>query len=215
MSKVYCRYCGQQIDENASFCTYCGKALEHEEDAHWLVNSYYYRGLAKMKLLNLAGVYKDLEHAKELGNEKAEDELDKIDASSLDFSKDGTFKVLSETPHIQKPMGGLTIEGIEKTNEYTAVHVSFTNTKYDEGGWYAIYRESYLRDRSTGTKYTLVTTKNCAVLPNQTPIKKGSKAYFTLYYSPIPKETTLIDFIDSEDSEWKYYGIELKKTNED
>lgn len=78
MSKVYCRYCGQQIDENASFCTYCGKALEHEEDAHWLVNSYYYRGLAKMKLLNLAGVYKDLEHAKELGNEKAEDERIKL-----------------------------------------------------------------------------------------------------------------------------------------
>jgi hypothetical protein len=25
MNKVYCRYCGRQIDEDASFCTYCGK----------------------------------------------------------------------------------------------------------------------------------------------------------------------------------------------
>lgn len=25
MSKVYCRYCGNKIDEDASFCTYCGK----------------------------------------------------------------------------------------------------------------------------------------------------------------------------------------------
>ena len=25
MSKVYCRYCGKQIDEDAAFCTHCGK----------------------------------------------------------------------------------------------------------------------------------------------------------------------------------------------
>jgi len=25
MNKVYCRYCGRQIDEDATFCTYCGK----------------------------------------------------------------------------------------------------------------------------------------------------------------------------------------------
>lgn len=25
MSKVYCRYCGKQIDEDATFCTHCGK----------------------------------------------------------------------------------------------------------------------------------------------------------------------------------------------
>ena len=31
---MYCKYCGQQIDDNAQFCPYCGKQLGAANDDH-------------------------------------------------------------------------------------------------------------------------------------------------------------------------------------
>lgn len=35
MNKVYCRYCGKQIDEDATFCTYCGKEQNVHKASSW------------------------------------------------------------------------------------------------------------------------------------------------------------------------------------
>ena len=35
MNKVYCRYCGKQIDEDATFCTYCGKEQNVSKASVW------------------------------------------------------------------------------------------------------------------------------------------------------------------------------------
>ena len=39
MSKVYCRYCGKQIDEDAIFCTYCGKEQNVSKKSSWNMDS--------------------------------------------------------------------------------------------------------------------------------------------------------------------------------
>ena len=38
MSKVYCRYCGKQIDEDATFCTHCGKEQNVSKKPLWNVD---------------------------------------------------------------------------------------------------------------------------------------------------------------------------------
>ena len=35
MGKVYCRYCGKQIDEDATFCTHCGKEQNASKEPSW------------------------------------------------------------------------------------------------------------------------------------------------------------------------------------
>ena len=35
MGKVYCRYCGKQIDEDATFCTHCGKEQNVSKKPSW------------------------------------------------------------------------------------------------------------------------------------------------------------------------------------
>lgn len=32
---MYCKYCGQQIDDNAQFCPYCGKKMKDRNDSHF------------------------------------------------------------------------------------------------------------------------------------------------------------------------------------
>ena len=158
------------------------------------------------------GAYKDLEKAVEKGEESASEELSKIDASSIDFSVDNTFNEMYPNPSIRKNNAQhLLIKGVEVCNEYTAIYCQWTNTKYDPSGWYSIDADAYIRDKSTGKKHLLLATENCSVSPNTTPIKMGETKSFVLYFPAISKESSEIDFVESDKSEWKFYGIKLKK----
>lgn len=179
------------------------------KDASWLSNSYFYRGLAKKALGNLAGAYKDLERADGLEQDGASEELTKIDVVALNLDENGSFNEIIKSPHIGK-LGDtdLAIKGVEISNEFTALHLYWLNTKY-ENGYYYISRDAYIRDKSTGKKYQLIATENCAVDPLRTPLGKGESSSFTLYFKAIPSDTKEIDFIESADSKWKFYGIKL------
>lgn len=175
----------------------------------WMGNSYLHRGLAKKKLGNFGGAYKDLEKAVELEEENASDELANIDASTIDFSNDGSFNKMVTTPTIKKSGDSdMQIRGIEICDEFTALHLYWHNTQYDDG-YYTIEREAYIRDKSTGKKYKLIATENCAISPRKTSLDKGDVTSFTLYFESIPQNTKEIDFIESNKSNWKYYGIKL------
>lgn len=180
------------------------------ENAHWLGNSYFYRGLAKKQFGNLVGAYKDIERAKELGEETAQSELNKIDASKLDFSEDGTFSVITREPKIQKANDHIKLRAVEQTEEYTALHFSYTNTEYPEGGWYAIESEAYIRNRTTGDKLILIGVENCDIMPKWTSIALNETKTFSLYFPPIPKGTKEIDMVENDSSEWKFFGIQLE-----
>ena len=44
----------------------------------------------------------------------------------------------------------------------------------------------------------------------KTTIEKGDTTKFSLTFASIPKECKLIDFVESESSLWKFYGIKLE-----
>ena len=182
------------------------------KQASWIDNSYLYRGLARKSLGDMTGAYKDLERAVEKGDETAKEELAKIDASSIDFSLDNAYNEMYAKPTIRKSGAPhLQIKGVEVCDEYTAIYCQWTNTKYSPSGWYAIDANAYIRDKSSGKKYLLLTTGNCAISPNTTSIQINETKSFVLYFPAISKDATEIDFVESDKSEWKFYGIKLKK----
>ena len=177
----------------------------------YLDNSYYYRGLANLKLGNKADAYKDLEKSVELGSSLANTELSKIKASSIDFSKVKSFNNVIKSPVAKTTKTSDTaIMGIEQTNEYTALYCSYTNTQYPVGGWYSISPDAYLRDKATGKRYKCIATENCAISPDQTQINLNETKRFVLYFQAIPQSAKEIDFVESDDSSWQFYGIKLK-----
>ena len=182
-----------------------------KDTSRMIGNSYLYRGLAKKAIGDLAGAYKDLEKAAEKEEKAASKYLSKIDASSIDFSIDNTYNEKFTNPSIRKKgTSHLEIKGIEKSNECTILYCQWTNTKYDPSGWYNIDAEAYIRDKSTGKKHVLLATENCSVSPNTTSIKFGETKNFVLYFPAISKDAEEIDFVESDKSEWKFYGIQIK-----
>ena len=181
------------------------------EKASYLHNSYYYRGLANKKLGNLTDAYKDLEKAIELGSSEANEELAKMNASSIDFSKSKSFNEVVKAPIMKTAKStDIKIVGIEKTNEYTALYCTYTNTKYSVGGWYSISPDAYIRDKASGKRYKFITAENCAMSPEQTSIELKETKKFVLYFQAIPQNAKEIDFVESDDSSWQFFGIKLK-----
>lgn len=183
-------------------------AITIDEDSD---NSYFYRGLARIKLNYIGDGYNDLEKAKQLGMKEAEVELAKIDVRSIDFSETFEYSETFTELTIKKSHNKqLRIIGIEKTNEATVLHFEYTNTDYVSGGWYSIDSEAYIRDKDSGEKYTLLTALNCEISPDKTPIKYRETVNFTLIFPAIPIDCKTIDFVEPSDSDWKYFNIQLK-----
>ena len=180
------------------------------EKESYLHNSYFYRGLANKKLGNMADAYKDLEKAIELGSSEANEELAKMNASSIDFSKSKAFNNVVKSPILKTAKTSNTkIIGIEKTNEYTALYCTYTNTEYSVGGWYSISPDAYLRDKTSGKRYKCIAAENCALSPEQTSIDLNETKKFVLYFQAIPQNAKEIDFVESDASSWQFYGIKL------
>ena len=100
------------------------------------------------------------------------------------------------------------IYGIEMTDRFIAIHMSIRNTGNDAYGYYVL-ENIYLSDSKSGKKYALITTENCAVAPQQTVLNPGQTQEFTLYFEPVPANTTSVDIIEPHNDGWKFYGIEL------
>lgn len=102
------------------------------------------------------------------------------------------------------------IYGIEVTSKGTAVYMSWRNTQYTEG-WYNISKNTYILDKNTGKKYTLLTTENCAVAPKMTAIGYGQTKEFVLYFPALPPSVTTIDLYEpAATSSWKFLGIKIR-----
>lgn len=120
-----------------------------------------------------------------------------------------TYPIRKNNPIVRK--SGDTdarIFGIEVTERYTAIYMSWTNTKFTNG-IYRIDGNSYILDPKTGRKYALIKTDNCPIAPGKISLELNKTTEFTLYFEPIPADATLIDLIEPGDSVWKFYGIEL------
>ncbi len=84
--------------------------------------------------------------------------------------------------------------------------VHSTRGYYD---WITLDKDAFII--ANGQKYKLRRAEGVAISPKKTYFSyAGETKTFTLYFPPIPKGTTSTDFIESSDSSWRLYGIQLK-----
>lgn len=125
-------------------------------------------------------------------------------------SKTGrSYPVRVNTPSVNDSNdSGLKIQGVELTEQYTALYLSLYNG-YDYDGNFNVNEGIYVQDAATGRKYALISTQNCAVAPQYTSLASGASVSFTLYFEPVPASAGVLDMIEPGDNAWRIYGINL------
>lgn len=74
--------------------------------------------------------------------------------------------------------------------------------------WMNLDKNTYIM--ANDQKFFLKRTEGIAISPDMTDFSYvGETITFKLYFPAIPKNTTTIDFVESLDSDWKIYGIQL------
>lgn len=179
-------------------------AISNGEESSYLYNTFYFRGLAYIKLGYIADGYRDLCKSRDLGNTV---DWDKINLSNINYNITLHYSRFYKSPKTKNNCS-LKILAVEATDEKTVIYVGYTNSKYNAGGWYNIRSTTYLTDTS-GNKYRLLAVENCAISPEKTDIAYGETAKFQLIFEAIPRDCRKIDFIEPGDSDWKIYGIQL------
>lgn len=197
---------------------YMGAAITQgkKNEAPWLENSYYYRGLANKKLGFDADAYEDLSRAVELKNEDAKKALNEM--YETDNQKSGKFFNLYRTPSIRTaPSHAVSkLTAIETTEESTTLY--FSASAID--GWVNTSFDVYILEDATPTqawghstkkesnnRLYLVTADGIAFSPERTEIK-NKRITFTLTFPPIAEDCQEIDLIGTGGYELK--GIALK-----
>ena len=102
------------------------------------------------------------------------------------------------------------IKSVKLASDYTAVEIISNNqsgSSYYQ--WCNINRNTYIM--VNGTRYTMTKAEGIKIAPDKTYFSyAGQDITFTLYFPPIPTSATSMDFIESADSEWKFYGIKIR-----
>lgn len=108
----------------------------------------------------------------------------------------------------------LYISKITLTPQYTILDmISYNGAQYQNC---AISKNSYLM--ANGKRYNLVRAEGISYAPAFTDYPdyetgREVSLKFKLYYDPLPKGTTVFDFIDSITDGWQIKGVELKHGN--
>ncbi len=109
-----------------------------------------------------------------------------------------------QNPSVSNNISDLTINSIIITDDYTAIEIK---SKYTHYQWCRIDKETYI---SCDDKvYSLIKTENINIAPKRT-YYHNKDITFTLYFQPIPKNAHIINLIEPGDSNWRFYGINLK-----
>lgn len=75
--------------------------------------------------------------------------------------------------------------------------------------WVTISPDSYII--VNGQRYKMKRAEGIGISPNKTYFNSPNTDYtFILYFPAIPKSASSLDFIESDDSDWKFYGVKLK-----
>lgn len=101
------------------------------------------------------------------------------------------------------------IRKITLDDQYTAIEIS-TNKIHGNFiyTWCNINKETYIT--ANGEKYIMKYADGIKVAPEKTYYSDSQHLIiFTLYFPPIPSTST-IDLIEPNDSNWKWYGIQVK-----
>ena len=135
--------------------------------------------------------------------------INSYDNNSSSISKDGDKTIIKNPKVRENNDENCKIKTITLTKEYTAIEMICNN----KNGYYEscnVNRYAYIKANGTYYKYKMTRTEGIEIYPDKTYFPYAdAEITFTLYFLPIPKYVTSIDFIES-DNGWKFYGIELK-----
>lgn len=113
----------------------------------------------------------------------------------------------SSTPSNNK---GLSIKRIYKDKGHTCIEFEYDN-QINRSGWVTIDKNTYIESIDTGEKFKMIEAQNITVDPQKHYFNSiYDKLNFTLIFPSLPTNTNKINFIETETSSWRYYGISLK-----
>lgn len=120
-------------------------------------------------------------------------------------------KVYNYPPITSKGDNKLTLISVSISSESTVLELSTNNSSPDGYyQWINISPDAYIL--ANGIKYKLSSADGIALAPNVTYFSSPNDTKtFRLTFPPISLKSTSIDFVESQDSEWKLMGIKLQK----
>ena len=192
-----------------------------------LYDAYYYRGLAKKQLGNLSGSRSDFNKAKELATRISDSSFIRKVDSVLIQPNDNYINstITSQERIINNPIvtksneNNIQITAIELTEEFTAIYLSYTNTKDKPYGWYSISPNTYIIGKK-GEKHFLLKTENCPISPECTKIGLSETKKLILYFPTIDENCKRFDLIeiindDEEAQPWRFQNIRIDKNGKE
>lgn len=130
--------------------------------------------------------------------------------SSSSNNSSSSSKLYNHPQVTSKGDNKLTLISVTISPESTVLELS-DNNSYNGGyyQWFSISPDAYIS--VNGTKYKLRSAEGIALAPNVTYFSYANETKtFRLTFPPIPSNTTSFDFIESQDSQWKLFGIKLR-----
>ena len=110
-------------------------------------------------------------------------------------------------PYVEKSPTHTRIRYIKLSRESTSIEIEYTNY-YEYGGWCNIEGNTYIL--VNGTRYNMTKAEGIQISPQKTTFSyQWQTVSFILYFPPIPTSANSLDLIESENSSWKWYGVDL------
>lgn len=119
----------------------------------------------------------------------------------------GSNPKLISTPSSDK---GLRIKKIHKINGQTYIEFEYDN-QYSHSASVSIDKNTYIQDVDTGKKLKMISAKNIPIDPKNHYFNSiYDKLNFTLIFPALSTNTSKINFIENETSDWRFYAITIK-----
>lgn len=132
------------------------------------------------------------------------------DDTGIDFSSSQTGKTINRPQVGSSGDRKLTLMSVQLNDNNTILTFSNCNTDGSNSyAWVTMDPKAYIK--ANGQNFRLTKAEGIAISPDKTYFTKENQTIvFKLYFPAIPKDTKSLDFIESEDSSWKFYDIRLQ-----
>lgn len=104
----------------------------------------------------------------------------------------------------------LKITKITTNSKETIFEFEYTNN-YDSGGWCSISPSTYIIDKRTGEKHTMLYAEGIPLSPGKHEFtNRGQVLKFKLVFPAIPTSSYYVDLIEDELSTWRFFNIKVR-----
>ena len=126
----------------------------------------------------------------------------KASKSARPITKTITYQTKGNNKHCK-------IIGISLSTTETIVEFEYTNTK--QNGWCNLSPSTYLLDKRTNKRYTMLYCEGITLAPGKKTITRaGEKITFKIVFPAIPTTTYYTDVVESEESSWQFLNIKIR-----